>query len=75
MAPEGASRRSAAAEALRTEHGHIVMVGDGVNIPIGSIGADVAMEAADVVLMNDSLEGSRGCMPTRGAPPGSCVRT
>ncbi len=64
LAPED---KLAAAERLKADHGSLVLVGDGINdapalahadagIAMGSMGADVALDAADIVLMQDRIE-------------------
>jgi len=61
--------KARAVEALRSEGKHVLMVGDGINDAPALVtadvgmsirtGTDIAMESADVVLMNESLVGIR----------------
>ena len=67
------TEKAATVDALRREHGAVVMVGDGINdapalavadvgVAMGTGGTDVALESADLVLMRDDLNGIAGMM-------------
>jgi Zn2+/Cd2+-exporting ATPase len=64
LAPE---EKLAAADKIRSRYGPVVLVGDGINdapalahadagVAMGSMGADIAMDAAHIVLMKDRIE-------------------